>query len=111
MLHKMKLQNGPYCMINNGTKTIELRLYDEKRKKIKVNDIIEFTNITTMEGIKVIVLDLYRYASFEELYKNFDKLELGYEVDKPANYSDMEKYYPKEEQDKYGVLGIRIKKL
>lgn len=111
MLYKMKLQDGPYCMINNGTKTIELRLYDEKRKKIKVNDIIEFTNITTMESIKVVVLDLYRYPSFEELYKNFDKIELGYEVDKPASYSDMEKYYSKEEQVKYGVLGIRIKKL
>lgn len=111
MLHKMKLQNRPYCMINNGTKTIELRLYDEKRRKIKVNDIIEFTNITTMESIKVIVLDLYRYASFEELYKNFNKIELGYKVDELASYSDMEKYYSKEEQDKYGVLGIRIKKL
>ena len=28
----MKLNNGPYTNIKNGTKTIELRLNDEKRQ-------------------------------------------------------------------------------
>ena len=35
MLHEMKLQNGPFNSIKNGKKTIELRLYDEKRQKVK----------------------------------------------------------------------------
>ena len=35
MIHKMKLHNGPYELIKKGIKTIELRLYDEKRQKIK----------------------------------------------------------------------------
>lgn len=111
MKHKMKLKEKPYSQINSGTKTIELRLYDEKRQKIRVNDIIEFTNINTMEKLSVIVLDLYKYSSFEELYKNFDKTELGYDKKEEANYKDMEEYYSKDEQDKYGVLGIRIKKI
>lgn len=111
MLHKMKLKNNPFCMIDNGSKTIEIRLYDEKRKKIKVNDFIEFTNISTLESIKTIVLELYRYSSFEELYRDFDKTELGYKAYENASYSDMQKYYSKEAEDKYGVLGIRIKKL
>ena len=33
MLHKMKLNESPFESIKNGTKTIEFRLYDEKRKK------------------------------------------------------------------------------
>lgn len=111
MEHKMKLKEKPYNQINNGTKTIELRLYDEKRQKIRVNDTIEFTNINTMEKLNVIVLDLYKYSSFEELYNNFEKTELGYEKTEEASYKDMEEYYSKEEQDKYGVLGIRIKKI
>lgn len=111
MEHKMKLKEKPYNQINNGTKTIELRLYDEKRQKVGVNDIIEFTNINTMEKLSVIVLDLYKYSSFEELYKNFDKTELGYDEREEASYKDMEEYYSKDEQDKYGVLGIRIKKI
>lgn len=111
MLYKMKLRDNPYNAINNGTKTIELRLYDEKRQMIKIDDIIEFTNISSMESIKVRVMDLYRYDSFEELYKDFDKIELGYKEDETADYRDMEEYYPKEEQEKYGVVGIRIEKL
>lgn len=98
-------------MIDNGSKTIEIRLNDEKRQKIKVNDLIEFTNISTQESIKTIVLDLYRYSSFEELYRDFDKTKLGYKSYENASYSDMQKYYSKEKENKYGVLGIRIKKL
>ena len=32
MEHKMKLKDKPFNSIKNGTKTIELRLYDEKRR-------------------------------------------------------------------------------
>ena len=38
MLHKMKLNESPFERIKNGTKTIEFRLYDEKRQKIKIRD-------------------------------------------------------------------------
>ena len=38
MLYKMKLNKSPFERIKNGTKTIEFRLYDEKRKQIKVGD-------------------------------------------------------------------------
>ena len=45
----MKLQDDPFTKIKNKTKTIEMRLNDEKRKKIKQNDLIEFTNIKSKE--------------------------------------------------------------
>jgi len=32
MLHKMKLKQEPFDKIKKGTKTMELRLYDEKRQ-------------------------------------------------------------------------------
>lgn len=34
MLHEMKLNENPFERMKNGTKTIEFRLNDEKRKKI-----------------------------------------------------------------------------
>ena len=55
--------------------------------------------------------DLYHYPSFEELYKHFDKISMGYKEDEVANSKDMEKYYSKEDQKKHGVLGIKIKKI
>ena len=108
MIHNMRLHNEPFEFIKNGTKTIELRLNDEKRSLIKENDIILFENRTNGEIIKTKVIKLHRYNSFEELYKHFDKVSLGYNSNEEASYKDMEKYYSKEEQDKYGVLGIEI---
>ena len=111
MKHEMKLHNQPFEKIKSGTKTIELRLNDEKRQLLKIKDIIEFTNRTTNEKLLVEIEDLYKYPSFEELYKHFDKISMGYNEDEEANSKDMEEYYSKEEQDKYGVLGIQIRKI
>ena len=111
MKHEMKLNNGPFKNIKNGTKTIELRLNDEKRQLLKIKDLIEFTNRETLEQLLVEIENLYHYPSFEELYKHFDKAAMGYKEDEEANPKDMEEYYSKEEQEKYGVLGIEIKKV
>ena len=111
MRHEMKLNNEPYINIKNGTKTIELRLNDEKRQLLKIKDLIEFTNRDTLEQMLVEVENLYHYSSFDELYKHFDKVSMGYKEDEIANPKDMEEYYSKEEQEKYGVLGIEVRKL
>lgn len=109
MEHKMRLHNDPFIKIKNGTKTVELRLNDEKRSLVKVGDTIEFTNRSNEETMLVDVIDIKKYNSFEELYKHFNKIEMGYNEEDIVDPKDMEKYYTKEEQDKYGVLGIVIK--
>ncbi len=109
MQHEMKLQNEPFIAIKKGVKTIEMRLYDEKQKLVKEGDIIEFTNTTTGEKITTQVEHLYLYTNFAELYKNHNKTELGYKQNEHASPKDMSKYYPQEEQEKFGVVGIKIK--
>ncbi len=110
-MHYMKLHNDPFNLIKSGTKTIELRLNDLKRQKIKVDDLIEFTNRITDEKMVVRVVDLIKFNSFSDLYKNFSKVSMGYREDEDANPSDMELYYSLEEQEKYGVLAIKIEKI
>lgn len=105
MLYKMKLQESPFERIKNGTKTVEFRLYDEKRSKIKIGDQIEFSKLPDLkESILVDVLDLYREDSFEKLFRKLitDEQEIQRKVD------SMYKFYSKEEEKKYGVLGIKI---
>lgn len=104
----MRLNNEPFELIKKGSKTIELRLNDEKRKRLKEKDIIEFENRETSEKVLVTVICIHKYNNFNELYQHFDKVSLGYEKNECANPLDMEKYYAKEEQEKYGVLGIEI---
>lgn len=104
----MRLHNGPFKLIKDGSKTIELRLNDEKRQLISVGDTITFENRSDGEKIIVKVLALHKYSSFEELYKHFDKVSMGYKEDEEADPKDMEQYYSSEEQSKYGVVGIEV---
>ncbi len=111
MKHEMRLHDDPFNKIKQGTKKIEIRLNDEKRKSINIGDTIEFTNRKTSEKMLVKVNGLFKYSNFEELYKNWDKVILGYDEDDIADPKDMEEYYSKEEQEKYGVLAIKIEKV
>lgn len=111
MKHKMKLNDDPFNRISHGSKTLELRLNDEKRQLLNINDTIEFTNRKTSEKIEVKIQNLYHYQSFDELYKHHDKISMGYDEDDIADSKDMDQYYSKEEQEKYGVLAIEIKKI
>ena len=105
MIHKMKLQESPFERIKNGTKTIEFRLYDEKRSKIKIGDQIEFSKLPDLqETILVDVLDLYREDTFENLFK---KLFTDEDEIKKKTKS-MYQYYSPDEEKQYGVVGIKI---
>ena len=109
-VHNMKLHDSPFKMIKSGQKTIELRLYDEKRQQIKEGDSILFTNTSTGEKMRATVRKLHRFDSFAELYKTLPLLQCGYtaeDVD-AAHPSDMEQYYSAEEQKKFGVVGIEL---
>lgn len=109
-MHQMQLQPEPFRMIKSGVKTIELRLYDEKRRNIRIGDEIMFTNTENGETLAVKVLNLSVFDSFEELYKNLPLMKCGYTEQDIASASpdDMDVYYPKEKQKKYGVVGITI---
>lgn len=111
MKHKMNLHSEPFDLIQSGYKTIELRLNDEKRSMIHCGDIIEFTNTSNPnKKIEVKVLKIHHFASFEELYESLPLDKCGYKLSKnsTAKASDMLMYYPREKQDRYGVLGIEI---
>ncbi len=108
--HYMNLNPSPFDMIKSGQKTIELRLYDEKRRNIKAGDTIVFTHLQNGSTQKTIVRKLHRFASFEELYENLPLLRCGYTEEDVASAcaADMEEYYSPEMQKKYGVVGIEL---
>lgn len=112
MIHDMNLNSAPLYAIQSGQKDIELRLLDEKRQMIQVGDFIEFTNTENNEcKLKVVVVALHKFSSFDELYESLPLLRCGYtnENINQASATDMDVYYSKEKQEKYGVVGIEIK--
>ncbi len=109
----MKLHPAPFEMIKSGKKTIELRLYDEKRRAINVGDEIIFTNTVNGETVSRAVEKIHRFDSFYELYQSLPLLQCGYTADDvdSASPCDMERYYSIDEQNKYGVVGIQLRSL
>lgn len=107
MIHKMKLNESPFDRIKNGTKTVEFRLYDDKRKQIKVGDKIEFSKLPDLqEKLIVEVLELYHDKTFENLFKQLYKED---EEEIKRKIQSMYEIYSPEKEKQYGVLGIRIK--
>lgn len=71
MLHEMRLLEEPFELIKAGKKIIEIRLNDEKRQRVKIGDEIVFYKLPDCkEAIKVKVLGLLHYCSFEQFYKD-----------------------------------------
>lgn len=109
--HEMRLRPAPFEKIRAGRKTIELRLYDEKRQQITVGDTIRFVNTDEpAEVLETVVEKIFLFDSFAELYSHLPLTACGYAEDEleTASPADMEAYYSKEEQSRFGVVGIQI---
>ena len=109
--HQMNLQPKYYDFIKNGTKRIELRLFDEKRQQIELGDIIKFSKSET-EVLETKVIGLLRYNSFEELFEDYDISVLAdASITKEQLLEALNEFYTPEKQKKFGVIGIRFKLL
>ena len=60
MKHEMRLLPKPFELICSGVKTVEIRLNDEKRKKIQVGDTITFRKLPEEEESIVTEVDAKR---------------------------------------------------
>ncbi len=107
--HIMRLHKEPFNLIKSGTKTIEMRLNDEKRQTIKVGDIITFISRENAEELNKEVINLYYFKDFKEMYNAFDKVSIGYNDNDLVDPKDMEQYYSNEDILKYGTVAIEIK--
>lgn len=71
IVHKMGLYQEYFAAIKEGRKTVEVRLNDENRRKIKVGDTIEFIRVPEQnETLEVQVIHLRKYDTFKEMYES-----------------------------------------
>ncbi len=111
--HEFTLRNKPFRAVAGGTKTIEMRLFDEKRRGIAVGDTIRFTHAESGAQVTVTVVALHRFPDFASLYEamipRVGAVGLGYAPDEAAHPDDMLDYYPAEKIRRFGVVGIEIR--
>lgn len=110
-LHRMHLDPRAFAAMEDERKTVELRLYDEKRRRIQAGDVIRFES--TADDTDVLyaqVAGLRFFPSFDELYRALPLTACGYtEAEaETASPRDMDRYYAPEEQRKWGVVGIEL---
>lgn len=101
-IYTMSLHDDPFIRIASWEKTMEYRLFDEKRKDIKIWDKIQFTNRDFWNTCMTQVVWLVHYPTFDELFADIQSC---------LKDDSIWLYYTIEEQKKHWVLGIKIVKL
>ena len=107
--HQLKLATEPFDAIVSGNKTIESRLYDEKRQKIQLGDEIVFTNRDKPgQTATVKVVGLLRYATFHDLFSHNNPRRFGGESVEWLE-EQIGEFYSLDDQLEDGVVGIEFK--
>lgn len=111
MKYIMKLNPKYFEFMKNGTKRIEIRLNDEKRKELKIGDVIVFQKESELkEELYTQIVNLRVKRNFKELIENLEISEYSDKSESEENFlHDLYKFYTKEQEEKYGVVGIQIK--
>lgn len=112
MIHYMELKKDPFEDIRSGEKIYELRLFDVKRKQIKVDDHIVFKKLEDQnERMEVIVKGLYHYKSFRDMFEEIplEKCDFA-NISKDLAVEQMYTYYSVEDEQKNGVLAIEMER-
>lgn len=107
-IHQLRLSEEPFVAIASGHKTIESRLYDEKRRKIQLGDQIMFVNrANPAHTVTATVVGLLRYATFHDLFSHNDPRKFGGESVEWL-VCQMNEFYPLDEQLQESVVGIEF---
>ena len=107
----MHLDARAFDLIKSHIKTIEVRLNDDKRKKILEGDSIYFVkNSQRPQVLKTVVQSISHFASFDEVFSACDSTALGFRDATMMEYlEEMYSIYTDEEEYTYGVVAFHLK--
>ena len=111
--HTLKLQEEYYNYILNGTKRIEIRLNDEKRRLLSKGDTIRFLKEPLLkDSFYAKINDLIYFQNFNQMFETFPiEILADKSVNKESLLNSLNKFYPIEKQEKYGVCCIKLELL
>ena len=105
---KVHLHSDVFEIVKKGKKDIEVRVNDEKRRKLNIGDTLIFLKRPLDdEYIVKTVKALEYYDNFEEVVDHYEMERIylaGYT--KQEYLKEMSRFYTKEEQAHYGVVAI-----
>ncbi|MCQ2568386.1 MAG: ASCH domain-containing protein [Alphaproteobacteria bacterium] len=106
----MSVRHKYFELIKSGAKDIELRAYDEKRKKMKTGDkFLLFDAENPDQSIICEVLNMHIAPDFESLFKKIDIKRSGFK-DINELVDTITKFVSSEELAREQVVGMEIKR-
>lgn len=107
----MSVRHKYFELIKSGHKDIELRAYDEKRKKVKIGDKFQLLDAENPDqSIICEVLNMHIAPDFESLFKKIDIKRSGFK-DMTELMDTITKFVSREELQREQVVGIEIKRV
>ena len=107
----MSVRHKYFELIKSGAKDIELRAYDEKRKKMKVGDkFLLYDAENPDQYIICEVLNMHVAPDFESLFKKIDIKRSGFK-DINELMDTITKFVSREELAREQVVGMEIKRV
>ncbi len=107
----MGLNPDQFALVRVGSKTIEIRLNDEKRRRLQVGDLICFCNVAdeTQRVVKR-VKSLRQFATFADLYSHYSPGSVGSAAtdDIAQMVADTYTIYSPKQERRWGVVAIGI---
>ena len=104
----MSLRPEYYEMVRSGEKDIELRLYDEKRRRMHNGDTVLIYNAQNRNDyIRAKIMRLHIARSFADLATKISMPRTGF-ASLNALMSAISKFYDSEMESKYGIVGIEL---
>lgn len=80
MIYNMKLNDAEFENLKMGKKTIEVRIKDVKRSKLKIGDYILFHKKSNIDYVfKIKVKNITEFDTFRSLYNFYDFGKFGYD--------------------------------
>ncbi len=113
--HQMKLNASAFDRMKRGNKKREYRVNDEKRKKVKIGDIITFRKLPDLnEKLDMLVTDVQVYKDFKEAvtpYFNEDFSDRHNDINSLVESFYGKGYYDKDEVERYGTVVFTLEKV
>lgn len=104
----MSLRPEYYEMVRSGEKDIELRLYDEKRRRMRNGDMLLIYNAQNHNDyIRAKIMRLHIAKSFADLATKISMPRTGF-ASLNALMTAISKFYDPDTESKYGIVGIEL---
>lgn len=104
----MSLRPEYYEMVKSGEKDIELRLYDEKRRRMQNGDLVLIYNAKNpVEYLRTRIVRMHIARSFADLSAKISMSRTGF-ASLNSLMAAIAQFYDPDVESKYGIVGIEI---